>query len=116
MPATAAHAFFAKDVHDILPGDIKNKLDLNRSKMFAQSTDSLMFYNLLSVLPGKDIRAFQKHFHRNQSQEFFLNLLRYIKDSNINDKDTLSFLFGFITHYALDSTIHPYIFFRSFFP
>ena len=113
MPATATHAFFAKDVYDILPGDIKKNLSISRSKMFAQSTDSLMFYNLLSVMPGKNIRNFQKYFHKNQTQEFFLNLLRYIKDSNIKDKDTLSFLFGFITHYALDSTIHPYIFYKT---
>lgn len=113
MPATATHAFFAKDVYDILPGDIKKQLSISRSKMFAQSTDSLMFYNLLSILPGKNIRYFQKYFHRNQTQEFFLNLLRYIKDSNIKDKDTLSFLFGFITHYALDSMIHPYIFYKT---
>ena len=45
MPATATHAFFAKDVYDILPGDIKKNLSISRSKMFAQSTDSLMFYN-----------------------------------------------------------------------
>ena len=46
MPATATHAFFAKDVYDILPGDIKKNLSISRSKMFAQSTDSLMFLNL----------------------------------------------------------------------
>ena len=113
MPATAAHAFFAKDVYDILPNDIKENLNVSRIKMFAQSTDSLMFYNLLSIIPGKKIRMFQKQFHRNQTQEFFINLLKYIKESDKKDKDTLSFLYGFITHYALDSTIHPYIFYKT---
>lgn len=113
MPATAAHAFFAKDVYDILPNDIKENLNVSRIKMFAQSTDSLMFYNLLSIIPGKKIRMFQKQFHRNQTQEFFINLLKYIKESEKKDKDTLSFLYGFITHYALDSTIHPYIFYKT---
>ena len=113
MPASAAHAFFAKDVYDILPIDIKNTLNVSRIKTFAQSTDSLMFYNLLSIAPGKKIRLFQKHFHKYQTQEFFINLLRYIKDSANNDKDTLSFLVGFITHYALDSTVHPYIFYKT---
>ena len=113
MPATMTHACFAKDVYDILPDDIKNSLSINRLKMFGQSTDSLMFYNLLSLSPGKDIRKFQSFFHRNQSQEFFLNLTRYIKDNSIKDSDTLSFLVGFICHYILDSTIHPYIFYKT---
>ena len=86
MPATMTHACFAKDVYDILPDDIKNSLSISRLKMFGQSTDSLMFYNLLSLSPGKDIRKFQSFFHRNQSQEFFLNLTRYIKDNWENKK------------------------------
>jgi hypothetical protein len=113
MPATITHSFFAKDVYDILPKDIKNSLDISRTKMFAQSTDSLMFYNLFSILPGKKIRHFQNYFHTHQSQEFFINLLRFIHDNKIKDKDVYSFLVGFICHYALDSTLHPYIVYKT---
>ena len=112
MPATITHAYFVKDVIDILPDDIKNNLNLRRSMMFGQSTDSLMFYNLFSLLPGKKIRDFQGYFHNNNTQDFFINLLRYIKDNNIHDIDTYSFLVGFICHYALDSTIHPFIIYQ----
>ncbi len=113
MPATVTHAFFTKDIYDILPEEIQSYLDIDRCKMFGQSVDSLMFYNLFSIFPGKKIRRFQYHFHACQSQEFFLNLLRYMKDNNIKDKDTYSFLLGFICHYALDSTLHPYIVYRT---
>ncbi len=113
MPATITHAYFVKDVIDILPDDIKNNLNLCRSMMFGQSTDSLMFYNLFSLLPGKKIRDFQGFFHNNNTQDFFINLLRYIKDNNIHDIDTYSFLVGFICHYALDSTIHPFIIYKT---
>lgn len=113
MPATMTHAFFAKDVYDILPNEIRTNLDIKRSKMFAQSTDSLMFYNLLFLGKSKEIRKFQAYFHRHQSQEFFLNMLRYIKDNDIKDSDTYSFLFGFICHYALDSILHPYIIYKT---
>lgn len=113
MPATVTHAFFAKDVYEILPNDIRKSLDLNRCKMFAQSTDSLMFYNLFSLLPGKKIRDFQKYFHSHQTQEFFINLLRFMKDNKTKDCDTSSFLVGFICHYALDSTLHPYIIYKT---
>ena len=113
MPATATHAFFAKDVYDILPENICEKLDIDKCKMYGQSVDSLKFYNLFSILPGKQIRHFQGYFHENQSQEFFLNLLKYMRDNHIEDVDTISYLFGVICHYALDSTLHPYIVYRT---
>lgn len=113
MPATMVHALFANDVYDILPKNYRNKLSISRCKMFAQSTDSCFFYNLFSFMPGKKIRSFQKYFHENQTQEFFINLLKFIKDNDIDDTDTLSFLFGFITHYVLDSIVHPYIIYKT---
>ncbi len=113
MPATITHAFFAKDVYDVLPQEIQNKLDVNRCKMFGQSADSLMFYNLFSILPGKKIRKFQQYFHLNQTREFFINLLNYIKDNQIQDVDTYSYLLGLICHYVLDSTVHPFVVYKT---
>ena len=112
MPASVTHAFFAKDLYDVLPEKIRANLDLDRLKMFGQSTDSLLFYNLYSR-KSKKIRNLQKISHTEHTQEFFLNLLRYIKDNNINDIDTYSFLVGFISHYVLDSVVHPYIFYKT---
>ena len=113
MPATVTHAFCAKDVYDILPIEIQEYLDVDRVKMFGQSTDPFMFYNLFSILPGKDIRLFEKYFHYNKSQDFFLNLLQFIRDNRITDSDVYSFVVGFICHYALDSTLHPYIIYKN---
>ena len=113
MPATVTHAFFAKDVFEILPVEISKRLNLDRCKMFGQSVDSLMFYNLFSIMPGKDIRRFQSYFHSHKTQDFFLNLLRYIHDNNLDDIDVNSFLVGFLCHFALDSTLHPYIIYKT---
>ena len=114
MPATVVHAYFAQDLNDILPKEIKNKLDVNRLKTFGQSTDSLMFYNLFSILPGKKIRDFQKYFHTNKTQDFFVNLINYIKENDYTeDIDVNSFLVGTICHYVLDSTVHPYIYYKT---
>ena len=113
MPATITHAFFAKDVYDILPDNIREKLNLNDCKMYAQGIDSIKFYNLFSILPGKNIRKFDGYFHRYKSQDFFLNLLRFIRDNHIQESDVYSFLTGFICHYALDSTLHPYIIYKT---
>lgn len=114
MPATITHAYFAKDVLDTLPNDIQEKISEDRVKMFGQSTDSLLFYNLFSVHRGKSIRSLQKYFHENKSQDFFIQLIDYIKEHQLlQDIDTCSYLVGFICHYVLDSTIHPYIFYKT---
>ena len=113
MPATITHAFFAKDIYDILSDEIVENVELQRLKMFAQSMDSLMFYNLFSILPGKEMRKFQGYFHENDTRNFFINLLEYMKKNNIKDKDTYSFLIGTICHYALDTTVHPYVVYKT---
>ena len=114
MPATITHAFFAKDVFDILPQDIKKKINPKRLKMFGQGMDSLMFYNLFSFASGKDIRKFKNYFHDNNTQEYFINLLEYVKDNKfINDYDVNSYISGMICHYVLDSTIHPFVYYKS---
>ena len=114
MPATVTHAYFTNDIYDILPENIKNRLNLKRLKMFGQAYDPFMFYNLFSILPGKKVRNLSEYFHSNKTRAFFINNLNIIKENNLsNDKDTLSFLTGFICHYALDSTLHPYIIYKT---
>ena len=113
MPATAVHAFFAKDVFDILPITVKENIKEDKIKMFAQSIDACKFYNILSFESGKNIRNFSDYFHDNQSQEFFINVLNYMRDNEITEPESFSFLFGFICHYVLDSTLHPYIIYKT---
>lgn len=113
MPATITHSYFAKDLYEVLPESINSKIDLNRTKMFAQGTDPIMFYNLVSVMPSHNLRKFQKYFHGHKTNDFFINLLDYVKEHNINDSDTYSFIVGFISHCILDSTTHPYIIYRT---
>ena len=113
MPSTIVHSYFVKDVLDILPTKIRSILDADRCRMFGQSVDSLMFYNLFSVFPGKKIRKFHDTFHTQKTKDFFINLLNIISSNHIDDIDTYSFLIGFICHYVLDSNAHPYIFYKT---
>lgn len=113
MPATVTHAYFMKDLYEVLPDNITSKIDINRSKMFAQSTDSIMFYNLLSLKPSHNLRKFQYYSHTHKTNEFFINLLNYVRDHNIDDIDTYSFIVGFITHFVLDSNVHPYVIYKT---
>ena len=116
MPATLTHAKFAMDVYNLLDDTYKtiDNKDFLKYKMFAQSTDPLMFYNIESLHKGKNIRRLQFYFHTNKSQEFFIKLCQIIKDNKLyNDSSIISFLYGFICHYVLDSTIHPFVIYKT---
>lgn len=115
MPATVTHAYFANDLYDILPIGLKKLLmdDKKKLRMFSQSTDAFIFYNLLKKKDQK-IRDFQAFFHNNKSQEFFINLVNYIKYNNYyQNSEIMAFLYGFISHYVLDSKLHPFIIYKT---
>ncbi len=114
MPATITHSYFTVDVFDVLDENIQKKIDLKRIKMFGQGFDPIMFYNLFSISPGKNIRKLDDYFHKNKTRDFFINMLNIMKEKKLkNDIDCCSFLVGFICHYVLDSNIHPYIIYKS---
>ena len=115
MPATITHSYFANDLYDVLPIGLKKLLmdDKQKLRTFAQSTDPLIFYNLLSK-KDKKIRDFQGYFHTNKTLEFFTNLINYIKYNNYyKNSEIMAFLYGFLSHYILDSKMHPFIFYKT---
>ena len=116
MPATITHAYFAEDVYKRLNTYNKNLIDENliQYKMFSQSTDSLMFYNIENLKKGKEIREFQYTFHTTKTQDFFCCLAKKIKNKKLfNNKSVMCYLYGMICHYVLDSNIHPFIYYKT---
>ncbi len=113
MAATATHTYFARDVFDVLPEDICNRLDINKLEAFSQGTDPLMFFNVMNLRKGKNIRVLQKISHQEKTKDFFINLVKNIKDSSLYyDYDVCSFLSGMICHYSLDSILHPFVIYK----
>lgn len=117
MPSTVTHAYFALDVYDKLDNIGKKHLNYKNEeiKTFAQGPDPLYFYNLALPFIGKDIRkTYPRKVHDTKTREFFIQLVKQIKDQKLyNNPQIISMLYGFITHYVLDSTIHPYIIYKT---
>ena len=97
-------------MHSKLAEEVINKIDYDFNKKIvflgAQGPDPL-YYNFFSK-NYKEYRKYADLMHREDTDKFFINMIEYVK--NNLDKDTYSFLVGFICHYALDIKIHPYIY------
>lgn len=111
MPNLVTHTYFAKDVLSKTKPSIKNMIfeSQNIYELFAQGFDPFFFYELLPF--HKKISNF---CHTNHTDEFFLNLIDYIKEENlINNPSVIAALYGHLTHYVLDSTCHPFIIYKT---
>ena len=52
--------------------------------------------------------------HNSNTKEFFISILKYIKENNLTDnKHVISLLYGHIAHYFLDLNIHPFIYYTE---
>lgn len=114
MPAIYTHYKFSNEVYDNLSDKLKDIIDNNHQyyTIFSLSFDSLFFYNLFFPFKGKKIRELGAFAHRNNTNDYFLNLINYIKNNEDNNQ-LKTYLFGSITHYVLDKTMHPFIFYKT---
>lgn len=116
MAGTITHSYFIMDVYDRLSIKSKELLieEKENLKVFAQNTDCLFFYNLVSLKKGKNIRKFGYYAQKEKAYLFFSTLINYIKCNNKQyDSKNIAFLYGMLSHYILDSTIHPLIIYKT---
>jgi hypothetical protein len=100
-------------MHVMLVEDIVKTLDLNidmaNAKLGSQGPD-LFFFNIKSKDHGQSVNL-ANQMHNKKINQQLIYLTDYVKK---NYSDTLfSFYVGYLTHYALDTIIHPYIFYYS---
>ncbi len=109
MPSIVTHHLFAKDC--LL--NYEKKVNKDIYYIFAQSFDNLAYYHFFTSF-NNEIKNIGKIAQSSKTNEYFLNLLNYIKDNNLKeDKDIIGYLFGSICHYALDSTCHPFVVYET---
>lgn len=108
MPALTTHKIFAEQVKEELQ---LNNIDEPTYYVFSQSHDLLYYYK------SKNYKFFNKQGtkgHHKNTQDFIINIIECIKGNSLtNDKQCMAYLYGTLTHYYLDSTTHPYIFYKS---
>ena len=116
MAGTITHAYFSLDLYDKL--SIRSKeLLIDRKedlKVFSQNTDVLFFYNIANLKKGKKMREFGYYTQKAKTYEFFSTLINYIKYNNHQyNPQVIAYLYGMLSHYVLDSTLHPFIIYKT---
>lgn len=81
----------------------------------SQGPDIFFYYNVWPWADGKDVNNFASTLHKHNTQLFLMESFAYInKISSSPDRELMfAYLYGFLSHYALDQISHPYIFYYS---
>lgn len=117
MPNIVTHTLFADDVSQLVDLDVF----LGRNQLFeigANGPDFLFFHG---ISPWKTpvlrhhVRKIGGALHKANINDFYksaLNSIRREKNNQIRD-DMIVYTAGHLCHWALDSTMHPYIFYKT---
>lgn len=110
MAGSVTHAIFVTDIYNRLDKKHKDLLKNNISdlKTYGQSHD--VFYFSFN----KNIKKMSLYAQRNKTQDYFINMIEYIKNNNLkNNNYVMSYLIGNICHYCLDYNIHPFVKYKT---
>lgn len=111
MPASLTHNYFAKDCLNKCSKNIQNIINKNIDTylLFANGFDPFFIYSQFHKKETIGNRG-----HQTKTDTYFLNLIKLIKEKKLeNNSLVLTSLFGHLTHYVLDSNIHPFIIYKS---
>jgi len=116
MPSLITHDIFAKEVYNKLPSHIKDTFKQEKQiyQTFAQSHDYLFYYKSLNIRLTKKVNRLGKIGHRRNTQDYIINIIKLIQEYHLQlYQPDIAYLYGTITHYILDSTCHPFIFYKT---
>lgn len=107
MPSTYAHRRFGADVLVKLPKELRQKILPYRTlyDMGLHGPDLLFYYRALQSNP---VNRLGNAMHEKPGRVFFARA-RGVVNTAQNKDAALAYVLGFVCHFALDSTCHPYV-------
>lgn len=107
------HHLFGKQVLTVFPASVQEIIENYPACFYwgCQGPDPLFFRK---ILLGSPLHALGSRMHNEKTDELFSALLQGVRSlSDTAHNIAAAYFFGFLCHYALDSTIHPYVYFRQ---
>lgn len=108
MPAVVSHYLLAERIFKSLT-EYEPQLKLNHTAFLwgAYGPDIFFSHRVLPWQKGKSLSFLAKKMHSTGAEKIINYLMSYAK--NTESFIAESYALGFITHYALDSTVHPFV-------
>lgn len=112
MPAVVSHYLLADRVYDALL-EYQPQLDIDHSAFVwgACGADIFFLHRAMPYQKGRSLKEYGTKLH-NMSAEKIINYFIRFAGNHFSDI-AMSYTLGFITHYAFDSTAHPFIIYFS---
>lgn len=112
MPAFSTHHLFAEEMMETIRKSVKGvNLDERAVIYGTQGPDYLFFHRILPTMKGESLNSVGSAMHKCDPARLFEAMAEYVKTENDYNRDTLlSYLCGFICHYALDRRVHPFVY------
>lgn len=106
MPASYSHYSFGQTVLEKLPQNIKDIIIPNKEAYYIglNGPDILFYYKPLFK---NEIKRYGYNLHEEKAYGFLENSRRYIIKNH--DEVCFSYILGFVCHFVLDSSCHPFI-------
>ena len=107
MPSTYAHRRFGEDVLQQLPAALQEAIAPHRAlyDMGLHGPDLLFYYHAAKSNP---VSALGNAMHAEPGQVFFERARQVL--CRVPDREAaLAYVLGYLCHFALDSTCHPYV-------
>jgi len=117
MPNLITHYIYSHEI--IKATDNKNIIKTvsdyeNVFNLGAQGPDIFFYYKIFNFLGAKKIRYIGSRMHKELTGEYFKSVLQYIKKTDGREYEILSsYLYGIISHYAIDLCTHAYIYYKT---
>ena len=107
MPSTYAHRRFGANVLDHLPAPLREKLEAHRElyDIGLHGPDVLFYYHAEKSTP---VAALGNAMHDEPGRTFFDRARRVVHEE-ADREAALAYALGFVCHFALDSTCHPFV-------
>ena len=107
MPSTYAHRRFGADVLQQLPAALQDQIGKNRAlfDVGLHGPDLLFYYHAAKSSP---VSALGNAMHEQPGRVFFERARGVVRQAKDRDA-ALAYALGFVCHFALDSTCHPYV-------
>ncbi len=106
MASTYAHYKFGQEVLSSLPDHIKSIISQGKQLYdIGLHGPDILFYH--KPLKSNEIKDFGHELHKIKAGEILTSFAEILKENPSAEKT--AYIFGFISHFALDSSIHRYV-------